>query len=257
MSGANRLEINGISKTFGKVKALDNLNLNVPEGQLFGFLGPNGAGKTTTIKIISGLLKPSSGSVRVCGFDVQKEPLEVKRRIGFIPDQPFLYKKLTGRELLHFIGSLYELKNGLIDERSAELLTLFGLIDVADQLVESYSHGMRQKLVMSAALIHRPELLLVDEPFVGLDPRGALLVKKIFRKICEQGVTIFMSTHTLGIAEQLCDRIGIIQHGSLLALGTKEELEEKARLNGSELEEIFLRLTGATDVEDIVEILRY
>jgi ABC-2 type transport system ATP-binding protein len=257
MADADRLEIDGISKRFGKVTALDNLKINVPQGQLFGFLGPNGAGKTTTIKIISGLLKPSDGTVRVCGFDVQKEPLEVKRRIGFIPDQPFLYKKLTGRELLRFIGSLYELKNGLIDERSEELLTLFGLIDVADNLVESYSHGMRQKLVMSAALIHRPELLLVDEPFVGLDPRGALLVKKIFRKICEQGVTIFMSTHTLGIAEQLCDRIGIIQHGSLLALGTKDELEEKARLNGSELEEIFLSLTGATDIEDIVDILRY
>ncbi len=239
------LRLDNLRKEFSNVVAVDNLSLDIPKGEFFCFLGPNGAGKTTTIKMITGLIQSTQGRILIDDIDIQKEPEKAKMLLGYVPDNPYLYEKLTAREFLHFVGGLFKMEREEIEKRTNWLLDMFGMSSVADQRVESYSHGMRQKIVMSSAILHKPKILIIDEPMVGLDPQSARLVKDIFRRLVdEKGTTIFMSTHTLSIAEELCDRIGIIQKGKLLALGTLEELHKQAETQHSSLEDLFLSLTG-------------
>ena len=237
------IELVKLSKHYGKTRAVDGLDLSVSDGELFGFIGPNGAGKTTTIQMIGGLLAPTSGKVLIDGVDISKDPVAVKRKIGLIPDRPFLYEKLTGTEFLRFTADLFDVDKKEFNKKSDELLNLFGLRDRASELIEAYSHGMKQRLVMSAALLHDPGILIVDEPMVGLDPRGIKMVRNLFRRLADTGVTIFMSTHTLSLAEEICDRIGIINNGKLIATGTIDELKSSARLGQANLEQAFLELT--------------
>ena len=238
-----------LTKSFGQLVAVDHVNLHVERGEIFGFLGPNGAGKTTTIKMLTGLLKPTSGRALIDGYDVVSHPMEAKRVIGFIPDQPFIYEKLTGVEFLKFIGSLFGMKKEDIQWRMSDLLDLFELDGWGEELIESYSHGMKQRLVMSAALLHNPKVIIVDEPMVGLDPKGINLVKSVFKQKSREGVTIFLSTHTLEIAQELCHRLGIVNGGKLIAMGTLSELmtalAEETGQTGT-LESLFLTLTGKT-----------
>ena len=234
-----------LTKNYGKLTAVNHINLDVAQGEIFGFLGPNGAGKTTTIKMMAGLLQPTGGSILLGGHDVQKEPLKAKFITGFIPDRPFLYEKLTAAEFMHFVSKLYGMEDP--KDRISELLQLFGLPEWADELVENFSHGMKQRLVMAAALLHEPTVLVVDEPMVGLDPRGARLVKDIFKDLASKGVTIFMSTHTLEIVEQMCTRVAIINKGDIIAEGSVEDLGRMASMPESHLEPIFLRLTGGDE----------
>jgi len=242
------IRLTGLTKLFKGFRAVDNLNLNVREGIVFGFLGPNGAGKTTTIRMLAGILEPSEGKIVINGDDISDKPSEVKRCTGFIPDRPFLYEKLTGIEFLHFLGGLYSLNHSSrLDERIVELLMLFDLNHWGDELIESYSHGMKQRLVMCGALLHRPKLLIVDEPMVGLDPKGAKLVKDIFRDQAQNGTTVFMSTHSLAVAQEVCQEIAIIQAGKIIAAGTPEELKEMAGVGG-DLEEVFLKLTEGNGI---------
>jgi ABC-2 type transport system ATP-binding protein len=248
------IKINNLTKKFGSLIAIDDLNLEIPKGEIFAFLGPNGAGKTTTIKIMCGLMKPTSGEVLIDGNDIQKEPVKVKQMIGLIPDHPFIYQKLTGREFLRFVGTLYKVPLAEQEEKIPELLEMFELSAWGDDLIEGYSHGMQQKLVMSGVLLHNPKVIFLDEPMVGLDPKSARLVKDIFLNLSQRGVTIFMSTHTLEIAEKLCHRIGIIQSGKLIALGPKETLQ-KGSLPGKNLEDIFLELTGGTEYAELLKYL--
>jgi len=222
------------------VVAVNNLNLEINQGEIFGFLGPNGAGKTTTIKLLAGLLTPTSGKIFIDGCDIQTTPIKVKEVIGYIPDQPYLYPKLTGEEFLKFVAQLYRVKNP--DDEITKLLDTFELAPYKDALIESYSHGMSQKLVISACLLHKPKIILVDEPMVGLDPKSIRLVKDIFTKNAENGVTIFMSTHTLDLAQDLCTRMGIINEGKLITLGTMDELRRMTK--SEELEDVFLQLTN-------------
>jgi ABC-2 type transport system ATP-binding protein len=251
------IQIEHLTKQYGKFVALEDVSLTVRPGEIFGFLGPNGAGKTTTIRIIAGLLRPTSGSVRIGRFDMTREPEAAKRIIGLIPDRPFLYEKLTGTEFLRFLGPIYGLGPSSLRERIKALLELFELQEWKDELIENYSHGMKQRLVMASALLHRPEVLVVDEPMVGLDPRGARLVKEVFRQESRtRGVSVFMSTHTLEMVEEMCDRIAILQRGRLIAEGTAEELRRKAGEAGWDLEKAFLRLTGGENVQEILEALR-
>jgi ABC-2 type transport system ATP-binding protein len=245
-----------LTKRYGKFLAVDSLNLEVARGEIFGFLGPNGAGKTTTVKMMAGLLKPTSGSIILAGFDLEKEPSATKSRFGYIPDRPFLYEKLTGREYLTFIAALYGIDGKEARGKIEELLELFELQDWGDELVEGFSHGMRQRLVTSGALIHRPEILIVDEPMVGLDPKGVRLVKGIFRELSDQGVTLFMCTHSLEIAEELCHRVAILQEGRILAQGSVKELRDISQTEGGKLEEIFLKLTGAEDLQEAIKALK-
>lgn len=241
-----------LQKHYGHFVAVRDLTLHVEAGEFFGFLGPNGAGKTTTIKMLVGLLKPSGGQATIAGYDIQRSPQEAKRQLGFIPDRPFLYEKLSGREFLRFMADLHALEISAARARGEDLLALFELTAWGDELIESYSHGMRQKLVMCGALLHQPRVLVVDEPMVGLDPKGARLVKRLLRGLCDRGTTIFMSTHTLEVAEQMCDRIGIIQAGDLVALGTKDELRQRVQSEVSRLEDIFLQLTGGADMDETI-----
>jgi ABC-2 type transport system ATP-binding protein len=244
-----------ITKKFGEKLAVDGVNLGIHGGEVFGFLGPNGAGKTTTIKMIVGLLQPTSGTAKVAGFDVQAEPLQAKAACGYVPDTPNLYAKLSGRELLRFVGDLYEIPRATVDERGAELLRLFDLSDAQDDLIDSYSHGMKQKTALAAALIHDPRVLVLDEPTVGLDPKSARLIKDMLRQLADRGSAVFLSTHILEIAERMCDRIGIINQGRLVAVGTMEELRALGKGERS-LEDIFLELTGGAEVAEIAEVLR-
>jgi ABC-2 type transport system ATP-binding protein len=239
------IKLTNLTKQYGNLTAVNAINLEVRAGEVFGFLGPNGAGKTTTIKMMAGLLQPTCGSVEIGGFDVQKEPLKAKAITGFIPDRPYLYEKLTAGEFMRFVAELYSMPSA--DGRIDELLSLFGLADWAGELVENFSHGMKQRLVMASALLHRPQVLVVDEPMVGLDPRGARLVKDLFRDLASQGVTIFMSTHTLEIVEDMCTRVAIINKGEIIAGGSVEELGRLARMESSHLEPIFLKLTGGDE----------
>jgi len=235
-----------ITKRYGKTMAVNKLNLSVNSGELFGFIGPNGAGKTTTIRMIGGLVAPTAGKVTIDGIDMADRPEEAKKRIGLIPDRPFLYEKLTGMEFLRFTADLYEIKLGDGDqlEKKAEyLLDKFSLLHRAHELIEGYSHGMKQRLIMTAALLHDPPILVVDEPMVGPDPRGIKMVRELFRDLAKNGTTIFMSTHTLKLAEAVCHRIGIIHRGSLIATGTLDELKHAARVGDADLEQAFLRLT--------------
>jgi ABC-2 type transport system ATP-binding protein len=239
------IKLTNLTKLYGKLVAVNGINLEVNRGEVFGFLGPNGAGKTTTIKMMAGLLQPTSGSASIGGYDVQKEPLKAKFITGFIPDRPFLYEKLTAKEFMHFIAKLYGMEDE--NERISELLDLFGLNEWAHELVENFSHGMKQRLVMASALLHKPQVLVVDEPMVGLDPRGARLVKDIFKDLASKGVTVFMSTHTLEIVEKMCTRVAIINKGEIIAEGSVGDLGRMARMPNSHLEQIFLRLTGGDE----------
>ncbi|HYA86049.1 MAG TPA: ABC transporter ATP-binding protein [Nitrospirota bacterium] len=239
------IKLINLTKKYGKLTAVNNINLNVAQGEIFGFLGPNGAGKTTTIRMMAGLLQPTSGTALIGGFDIQTEPLKAKFITGFIPDRPFLYEKLTAMEFMYFIAQLYEMQDS--DKRISGLLNLFGLSDWQDELIENFSHGMKQRLVMASALLHDPKVLVVDEPMVGLDPRGARLVKDIFKELASKGVTVFMSTHTLEIVEQMCTRVAIINNGDIIAEGSVEDLGRIARMEKSHLEPIFLRLTGGDE----------
>ena len=239
------IKLTNLTKKYGKLTAVNNITLHVAQGEIFGFLGPNGAGKTTTIKMMAGLLQPAGGSILIGGYNIQKEPLKAKFITGFIPDRPFLYEKLTATEFMNFVADLYEMKNA--GARIGELLEIFGLPEWADELVENFSHGMKQRLVMAAALLHEPKVLVVDEPMVGLDPRGARLVKDIFKDLAAKGVTVFMSTHTLEIVEQMCTRVAIIHKGDIIAEGSVEDLGRMARMPESHLEPIFLKLTGGDE----------
>lgn len=254
-NGKPLLEIDHLTKKYGTKLAVDDVNFNVAGGEIFGFLGPNGAGKTTTLKVIVGLLQPTAGTVRVNGFDIQKQPLDAKASSGFVPDEPNLYAKLTGRELLRFVGDLYGIDPLQSTRRIDELLRLFDLAAAGDDTTDSYSHGMRQKTSVAAALMHDPKVLVLDEPTVGLDPKSARLIKDILRQLAERGAAIILSTHILEIAENMCDRIGIINQGKLVAVGTMEEL--RALGEGEEsLEDIFLSLTGGTEYAEIAEVLK-
>jgi ABC-2 type transport system ATP-binding protein len=239
------IKLTNLTKVYGNLTAVKSIDLEVKAGEIFGFLGPNGAGKTTTIKMMAGLLQPSGGSVSIGGFDVQKEPLRAKAITGFIPDRPYLYEKLTAGEFMRFVAELYTMPTA--DSRIDELLSLFGLTDWAGELGENFSHGMNQRLVMASSLLHRPKVLVVDEPMVGLDPRGARLVKDLFKDLASQGMTIFMSTHTLEIVEAMCTRVAIINKGEIIAGGSVEELGRLARMENSHLEPIFLKLTGGDE----------
>ena len=249
------IEIEGLVKRFGTHTAVAGLDLKVEPGEIFGFLGPNGAGKTTTVKCVTGLLKPTAGRVRVAGFDLATQTLEAKRSMGLVPDEPFVYPKLTGVEYLRFIGELYGAPLETMRARIPDLLEMFELRPWGGELVESYSHGMRQKLVLAGILLHDPKVLILDEPMVGLDPKSGRLVKDIFLKLSERGTTIFMCTHVLEIAEKLCDRVGIMIEGRMIACGTVAELEAQAKTKGSDLEGIFLSLTGGAEYSTLLRYL--
>ena len=243
------IELSNVTKRYGTLAAVDSLNLEVPRGEVFGFLGPNGAGKTTTIRMMMGILKPTSGRVFLGGHDVEQEPERAKALAGFIPDRPFIYEKLTGREFLQFVGRLHHVEPERLLRRGAELLEHLELTRWQDELVESYSHGMKQRLVVCGALIHEPPILVVDEPMVGMDPKGSRTLKDLFRSLAESGTTVFLSTHSISVAEEVCHRIGIIQRGRLIACGTMMDLHAQAKNKNGNLESVFLELTQepATD----------
>ena len=238
------IELKDLTKKYGDFQAVNDLNLSIEKGEVFGFIGPNGAGKTTTIKMMGGILEPTNGTVNIAGVSMQAEPEMAKSKIGFIPDRPYLYEKLTGMEFLRFTADLYGVSEEAFQATAHKILKDFSLVDWANELVESYSHGMKQRLIMSAALVHNPEVIIVDEPMVGLDPAAIIMVKKLFKTLADQGVTIFMSTHTLKVAEDTCDRIGVIHKGSLIALGTTTELQREANVTEADLERVFLNLTN-------------
>lgn len=249
------IEANRLTKKFGEKLAVDDASFKVQGGEIFGFLGPNGAGKTTTLKMLVGLLKPTSGTARIAGFDIQAQPLQAKASSGYVPDEPNLYAKLSARELLCFVGDLYQLEPAQVARRTDELLRLFDLSAAGDDMIESYSHGMQQKTSLAAALLHDPPVLILDEPTVGLDPKSARLIKDILRQIAERGAAIMLSTHILEIAERMCDRIAIINQGKLIAIGTLEELRTLGKGETS-LEDIFLELTGGAEYAEIAEVLK-
>jgi len=249
------IRLEGLTKRYGTFTAVNAIDLHVPRGELFGFLGPNGAGKTTTLRMIAGILRPTAGRITLGGVDLIAEPMRAKAILGFIPDRPFVYEKLTGAEFLRFVAGLYGQDGAQVERRIGELLELFELGDWRDELVEAYSHGMRQKLIISSALVHRPELIVVDEPMVGLDPRGARLLKDLFRQFTARGGTVLMSTHTLEIAEAMCDQIAIIQAGNIVARGTMAELRQQTESGDASLEDLFLRLTGGSAVRELAAIL--
>ena len=238
------IRLTELTKRYGKFTAVDGIELVVPPGELFGLLGPNGAGKTTTIRMIAGILRPTSGTVLVGGIDMQARPLEAKARLGYIPDRPFVYDKLTGGEFLRFAAALYGLQGPAVERRMDELLELFELTPWKTELTEAYSHGMRQKLIIAGALVHRPEVIVVDEPMIGLDPRSARLLKELLREFVSRGGTVLMSTHTMEIAEVMCDRIAIVYRGRVAAQGTMAELRQQTSSEGMRLEDLFLKLTG-------------
>ena len=249
------IRLEGLTKRYGKFTAVNNIDLHVPRGELFGFLGPNGAGKTTTLRMIAGIMRPTAGRIWLGGDDVVAEPMSAKTRLGFIPDRPFIYEKLTGAEFLRFVAGLYRQDGDIVEKRIDELLEVFELSRWKHELVESYSHGMRQKLIISSALIHRPECIVVDEPMVGLDPKAARLLKDLFRQFVKRGGTILMSTHTLEVAEAMCDRIAIIQRGDVIALGTMEDLRRQTASGNATLEELFLKLTGGLAIRELAAVL--
>jgi ABC-2 type transport system ATP-binding protein len=238
------IEFENVTRTYGTRVAVDRLTLTVPRGELFAFLGPNGAGKTTSIKMVVGLLRPNNGSIRVCGYDVVEYPREAKQRISYVPDEPYLYDKLSGREFLRFIADMYGMSGAEAGREVDRQIECFELDGFVDELTENYSHGMKQRLVFAAALLHHPEVLVVDEPMVGLDPKSIRLVKDLLRQKARQGVTVFMSTHTLAMAEEIGDRIGIIDQGLLGFVGTLEQLRAETARHDSTLEQLFLELTN-------------
>jgi ABC-2 type transport system ATP-binding protein len=263
--GGPILVLESVTKRYGSFTAVDRLDLRVERGEMFGFLGPNGAGKTTTIRMVAGVLQPTGGRILLGGDDMADDPMAAKARLGYIPDRPYLYEKLTGGEFLRFVAGLWGRDGAESEARADRLLELFSLTPWKDELIESYSHGMRQKLLISSALLHEPELIVVDEPIVGLDPRAARILKDLLRTFVDQGGTVFLSTHTLEVAEALCDRIAILHEGTVIAQGTMAELRERAGdgapgAPGADgevmhLEEIFLQVTGGEEVADVVAAL--
>ena len=249
------IELRSLTKRYGSFTAVNAVDLDVPRGELFGFLGPNGAGKTTTLRMIAGILRPSSGSIRIANIDIAADPVAAKQKLGFIPDRPFIYEKLTGVEFLRFVAGLYGQTGAEVERRGRELLALFDLEEWRDELVESYSHGMRQKLIISSAFVHRPEVIVVDEPMVGLDPKAARILKDLFREYTRRGHTVMMSTHTLEVAEGMCDRIAIIQGGVIRASGTMADLRASAESGTMGLEQIFLKLTGENAARELIDVL--
>ncbi len=237
------IKLQNITKKYLQFPALRGLNLSVAAGEIFGFIGPNGAGKTTTIKIMGGIMAPTTGDVFICGLNMRDEPEKAKHKIGFIPDRPYLYEKITGMEFLKFTADLYGVNSNRFEGQAKDHLRFFSLHDWSDELIESYSHGMKQRLIMAAALLHDPEVIIVDEPMVGLDPMAIMMVKKLFKRLARQGKTIFMSTHTLKVAEDICDRIGIIHKGRLVATGTTEDLQREAQVTEADFEQVFINLT--------------
>ena len=249
------IRLESLTKTYGKFVAVDNIDLHVPRGTMFGFVGPNGAGKTTTLRIIAGIMRPTAGRIWLGGDDVVADPMAAKARLGFIPDRPFLYEKLTGAEFLRFVAGLYGQDGEVVEKRIDELLEVFELSRWKHELIECYSHGMRQKLIISSAFIHRPECIVVDEPMVGLDPKAARLLKDILRQFVDRGGTVLMSTHTLDIAETMCDKIAIIHAGKIVAQGTMAELREQTAAGNASLEELFLKLTGGIAIRELAAVL--
>jgi ABC-2 type transport system ATP-binding protein len=249
------IAIHNLVKQYGRFTAVDGISLDVRPGEIHGFLGPNGAGKTTTLRMIAGLLKPTSGQVIVNGHDIAAEPELAKASLGFIPDRPFIYEKLTAGEFLRFHGGLYGLEGDSVTDRVHEMLDLFELRRWENELVESFSHGMKQRLVMCAAFLHRPQAVAVDEPMVGLDPRGARLIKDVFRRMSDHGVAILMSTHTLEVAQEMCQRISIILKGKIIAQGTVDEVRGLAGAGDDHLTSVFLRLTGGSALQEIDEVV--
>lgn len=235
------IRVEGVEKRYGSFQALHPLDLHVQPGEVFGFLGPNGAGKTTTIRMLAGVLTPTRGRILIDGVDLEANPVESKRKVGYVPDRPYLYDKLTAREFLAFIAKVYGMDPKRSREKADAMLAEHQLLDRADELIEAYSHGMKQRLVLSSALLHEPRALIVDEPMVGLDPHGARRIKALFRKLAAEGRTVFLSTHSLDVAQEVCDRVGILYRGRLVALGTVGDL--LGGKSGANLEEIFLKLT--------------
>ena len=248
------IEVENLTKQFGSLTAVNDLSFTV-KGETFGFLGPNGAGKTTSIKMMTGLLKPTSGNVRICGHDIQNEPIEAKRLIGFVPDSPVLFDKLNPVEFLNFVGRIFEIDDVLLNKRIEDLLELFDLKKRSGDLIESFSHGMKQKCSLAGALIHDPKVLFLDEPTIGLDPKSAKILKDIFGSLSSRGVTVFLSTHILEIAQNICDRIGIINKGSLIANGTMSELQNSSKKGDKNLEDIFIDLTGGFENKEVLKYL--
>jgi ABC-2 type transport system ATP-binding protein len=231
-----------LTKRYGGLVAVNDLNLDIPQGQFFAFLGPNGAGKTTTIKLLAGLLKPASGRALIGGYDIQKNPVEARKVLSYVPDMPFLYDKLEPMEFMLFVGQLYGMDRAGVVRASDELFDVFGLDETRRQMIENLSHGTRQRLVIASALLHQPKVIIIDEPMVGLDPRSARVVKNVLKERSRDGVTVFLSTHVLHIAEELADQVGILNRGKLIAVGTIDELREVSGEKG-ELEDAFLALT--------------
>ena len=248
------IQLQHLTKRYGKFTAVDGISLTIPRGELYGLLGPNGAGKTTTMRMIAGILQPTSGQVLIAGIDIAADPIAAKQRLGFIPDRPFVYDKLSGAEFMRFVAGLYSQSGPALERRIDELLDLFELLPWRSELTESYSHGMRQKLIIASALLHRPDVIVVDEPMVGLDPRSARLLKDLLREFVSRGGTVLMSTHTLEIAEAMCDRIAIVQGGRIAAAGTMVELRAQTASGDASLEELFLKLTGGLSDRALSEL---
>ena len=237
------IELEQLVKKFGNLTAVDHVSLKIPRGEFFAILGPNAAGKTTMIKLLAGLMKPTSGCARVCGFDIQKQPLEARKRLAYVPDYPFLYDKLTAREFFRFIGQLFHLDAARIEKNAQQLIARFHLPEFADRALEGLSHGTRQRVAIASALLHDPEVFVIDEPMVGLDPQHARIVKDVLKERSLAGMTVLVSTHQLSIAEEMADRIGIINGGKLIAVGTRDELRIRSGSSG-QLEETYLSLTA-------------
>ena len=242
------LVIENVTKRYGTFVAVDDISLSIPAGTIHGFLGPNGAGKTTTMKMVCGLIRPTAGQITVAGFDVRKDPLDVKKRLGYVPDRPHVYERLSALEYMYFIAGLYRIEPDTARSRALEFLELFGLTEVQNHLVESFSHGMKQRLVMASVFMHRPQLMIVDEPMVGLDPQGARLLKDVLQhEARENGMTILLSTHTLEVADEVCDEVTVIHRGRIIAQGSPESLRQQTGSEGLRLEEVFLQLTAEAE----------
>ncbi len=237
------IELRNVTKRFGELTAVDDLSLTVKAGEFFGFLGPNGAGKTTTIKMMTGLFAPTSGTIVINGYDLARQPVEAKSTIAYVPDQPFLYDKLTGREFFYFSGGLFKMPKDVLHRRIAELIEQFEIGDWVDKRTEDYSQGMRQRITIASGFLHHPKTIIIDEPMIGLDPRSAKITKGILKQQSHSGVSIFMSTHSLPVAEELCDRIGIIKNGRMIFCDTQDKLNVYKQRYDGKFESVFLELT--------------
>ncbi len=252
---AHMLQVDSVSKRFGTTLAVDGLSISLERGEILGLLGPNGSGKSTTMKIITGIIRPDSGRLSIDGVDPGRDSMRVKQTIGFVPESPPLYEFLTGLEYLDFMAIMYGVEPSVRKERIEHFLEAFQLADRKDEMISGYSQGMKQKVAIIAALVHRPRLLVLDECLNGLDPRSARIVKDLLRNLAQEGVAVLFSTHVLAIAESICDRVAIMDHGKILAMGTVPELRQTAGMAGSNLEDVFLKITGINDVREVVEAI--